>query len=891
MDENNELQNIVKSLQEKLKPYLWDYISWFMPADKMPKDKSGKTRMHCFNHHGKGVDEDRDMQYYPETGTFHCFSCGNSYDIFKLAHIFEEKPLTGKEFFIDNVKYLCDRYGIDTKELDEAKIGNTQLKNTELYNIMEEISQYITSNCNEKFLKMRNINKETAALFSIGGIKDMKDFENFLLQFKVELLKELNIFNEKNQLNRMLFSTTKLIMALKNTDGNVVAFSAREMVYTMQSAKKILKDEYNFNDKVINSLKKPKDIEKIIDLNKMSEKHIQILKKCSTTPKYFLPKETEIFKKREILYGYYELKSRFNKVEPVRLIEGYIDVVTGYQKGIYCLGLGGDALTDEQFSFLETKLSKKVSKVTLMFDNDNAGKEATYKYAKMIVEKMKESELMNKYLICSYHTGALKDLDENLKQDDNLSDFCDEISLFNYYMKESIVVRKENETKLIEDFIKIISQEESPLLRKEMSLQLYETLEQIAENENKEPKFTLKDIESEVQYIVSKIDSDIQKKVMKQLKDMERKIPSLKAIEIVPALNYMMRDIENISNSIVKKDQSIFEKSINKLKENFDKKYIEESKSFKCGYDMFDDGSWVGNEFIIVMAKPHIGKTQFMTNVARNFIELNEDTAVLYLSTDDSSRRIENNFIGQLGNLPLSFVNEPKNNKVIGLNSGNKNVMMYQEQFKKANKVIEKWMESKRFVLLESADGITSLDMTLEIIREFATDKALKDLDKLIIIDSANKIQVPNVTDEYSQLKLLSSILKSTGQAYNCKIMANFEVKKFSSRRVRTSFNSIKGPASLEYDADVGIVLNNPMSELNNTDCKWIQENGEPAPILVPFVTKSKPGGKVSFAYFYKIDVATSKIDMIEDAEELRLLKNAWFDENNNGKEGGYINE
>ena len=163
--EDKELQQIVQNLQDKLKPYIFEYISWFIPDDKLPKDKTGKERMHCFDHHGKGLDTDKHMQYYPETGTFHCFSCGKSYSIFTLANLFEQKPLTGREFYIDNVKYLCEKFGIDTTELDESKIGNEQIKHTEMYHVMEEISDYLTANVNEKFLNIRNISKESAALF------------------------------------------------------------------------------------------------------------------------------------------------------------------------------------------------------------------------------------------------------------------------------------------------------------------------------------------------------------------------------------------------------------------------------------------------------------------------------------------------------------------------------------------------------------------------------------------------------------------------------------------------------------------------------------------------------------------------------------------------------
>lgn len=886
----NNLQQIILKLQDKLKPYIFEYISYFVPKDKIPEDKSGKTRFHCFNHHKTGkMDTDRDMQYYPETGTFHCYSCGQSYNIFTLANLFENKPLTGKEFFTENVKYLCDRYGIDTYELDNSEIGNEQLKYTEMYRIMGEISEYLTANVNEKFLNLRNINKKTAALFNVGSILDMQDFENYLKQFKPEILKEINILNDNGKINTMLFSKSKLILSLKNTSGNVVAFSSREMIYTINSAKKVLL-KCGFDNKVIASIKKQKDIEQFIDINKIGEKERIILKKCINTPKYFLTKETEIFKKKEILFGYYELKNKFNKAEPVKIIEGYIDVMTAYQKGIYCLGVGGDKITEEQFDFLENKATKYINKVTLMFDNDNAGKEATYKYAQQIVEKLKEKELNNKYYVAKYLEEAKKDIDESLTIYNKITDFCEEITLFDYYMKESILNRSENEKEILNDFLKIISQEDSPLVRKEMIVNLYETLNKVAEIKNKVNNYSIKDLEQEVYYLVNKIDEEAQKLTINKLKETEKTIKTLRISEIKPALNSMIREIEDITDGSLKSQISIFERSINKMRHNLESKYTEDSIEFNCGYDMFNNRSWTGSELMILVSKPHIGKTQFMTNIARNFISLNERTAALYITTDDSARRIENNFIAQIGNLNKDFVNEPKNNKFFGLNSDNHNKMILQKEFRKASNVLEKWINIKRLVILESADGVKNLDSLLDIIEEFCNEKTIKDFQKLVILDSANKIKVSNCKDETERLQTISSELKTSSQANNHITIANFEARKFGSRRTRTTFNHIKGSASIEYDSDFSIVLSNPLAELTAdfAETVWYKDDKK-QPILVPYVAKSKAGGDIMKAYFYKIDNQTSLITEVDEDEE-KNITTKWTNDNSN-KEKGYVNE
>ena len=890
MEENKEIQNVINKLQDKLKPFIFEYISWFVPADKLPKDKSGREMMACLDHHGKGIDnKHKHMKYYPETGTFHCFACGKTLSIFDLANLYESKPLTGVEFYTDNVKYLCDKFGIDTDELDELKIGKTQIKLREMYHIMGEVSDYITANYNEKFLRARNIDVETAGLFKIGGILNLDDFKNFLKQFKENVLKELHILKDDGNLNTAIFNKNKLIMSIKDINGNVVSFSSREMFYTVNNAKVILRDKYHFNEKVLKEIKKSKDLEKWIDLQNMEDKHIQFFKRCATISKYMHTKENPLFKKREILYGFNELKNKLNKTIPVYIIEGNIDVVTAYQKGIYCLSLGGDAITDEQLSTIENELSKYTNKIVLSFDNDNAGKESTYKYSKNIIDGIKQEESNNKYYVLKYLDNAYKDIDENLKVYNDMNEFSEAITLFEYYMNETLLNRKQKEVDVISDFVKIISLEESPLLRKDMISDLFSTIEKISKQENRENKFTIKDIENEVRYIITKADETARKQVNKIVDKFKNKIKTLDASEIKSAISSMTRELDDVETTINKTPCSIFDVSLNKFKENQELKYTEDPIEFNCGYDMFNNRSWVGDEFMVVIAKPHVGKTQFMTNVAKNYIELNNNTAVLYISTDDNSRRIENNFIAQVGNLNKDFVNEPKNNRYFGLNSEYKNKLLYQEQFKKATNVIEHWIKSKRLVILESALGIKSIDMIIDAIEEFANDKTIKDFRKLVILDSANKVQINGVTEEYSKLVSISSDLKTAGQKNRCMIMANFETKKFNTRRQKTTFNSIKGSASIEYDVDFAIALSNPMAELQNPSCIWLKQDGKQQPILVPYVSKSKPGGDIMKAYFYKIDNSTTIISNF-DEEELKDIKSKWFADNNN-KESGYVNE
>lgn len=884
--EQNILLEEVNKIKEKLKPYIISYIAEFIPSDKIPENNKG--RFYCFNHHNTGkMDTSADMQYYPESGTFHCFSCGANYDIWKLANFFEGKPLKGKEFFTDTVKYLAKKYGIDTTQLDEMKIGNEEIKLTEFYYVIKEISNYITNNVNEKFLEARKISKESSKLFNVGSIKDIDDFKKFISQFKEETLKELGIlFKKDGNLNTNVFDRTKLIFTIKNTNGTPVGFSSREMIFNVSNAKKLLKKNYNYNDKVLENIKSQKDLEGLINLN-FNKKHIDILKKCVEIKKYMLTPESPIFKKRECLYGFYEVKNKLNNTLPLTIIEGNVDVITAFQKGIYCVSVGGDKITDEQFDFLERIISSKyTNKINIMFDNDNAGKEATYKLVKEKI--LKQDTLLNKYFISKYKDGALKDLDENLKIGKELEDISDFINLFDYYIEEELIRNDKQEEDVIQDVVKLISSEEEPFKRKRMISNLDNLLEKISIEKDRERIISLKDIEAQVNYITNKIEVRTQNIVKKELETLKKDLLNLKPDNLEYKLENFKKNIIDKTENLSKKKKSIFDLSIENLEINEEKKYTEEPMSINFGYDLFEDRSWTGSEYIVLLAKPHVGKTQFMTNITRNLIQLNPNTAILYISTDDNARKIQNNFISQIGNLNKDFVNEPKNNKYYGLNSINSNKMMLQEEYRRAFNELRRYMISKRLVILDSANDIKNLDNVITYINEFCSDKDIKDLKKIVIFDSANKITIPGINEEYAHLTALSNTIKSVGQNNDCIMFANFEVKKSPSRRIRTMFSSVKGSGAMEYDADIGIALNNPLSELESPNCYWYKDgqlNFKQA-VLVPYVLKSKIGGTLHQAHFYKI-INDNSLILEPDEDEKELFKSKWIQDNSD-KEVGY---
>lgn len=886
----NDLKEILFKIQRDLSPFIWDYLGNFIPKDKFPKDKTGKERCYCFNHKGGGLDKGKDMQFYPESGTFHCFSCGANYNIFSLANLYENKPLDGKAFYTDNVMYLADRYGINTHGLESYEIGTQQIKHTSLYNIMSEISSYITRNHNETFLAARKIKKETAILFGVGGIKSMEDFSNFLNKFKNEHLKELNILDEKGEINKRVFDLTKLIMTFKDVNGNPVGFSSREMVFNLGNAKKLLGKKYSYDEKVLSKITTNNELKGIIDLSRFDNKDIEFLNKCSITNKYNHTKTSEIFRKSEILFGYFENKSNFINYVPVKMLESPIDVLVGHSAGMTSLlALGGTAFTKEQFDFVEK--NKHIDKVAFMLDNDSAGEVATIRIIEKIVSDIKAGEFVNKkYFVTKYKIGALKDLDENLNVYKGLDEFTEEKTLFEFYLNIKIKETKEDVFETVDEFVKIILQEEIPFRRVSMVKQLYNCLKEKAEENDADILITESQINQQLEFYVNKTDEQTRKIVRKEIRSLEKKLSSISSKEIDYHIESFKKNITTETSSLRTKKKTIFDTFESTLETDEQNKYTEEPKNFNCGFDMFENISWTGDEMITLLAKPHTGKTVFMSNITMNYLNNNKNTAVLYITTDDSTRKIVNNFIAITTNLNKSFVNEPKNNKESGLVSNNARKMEIQKIYQKGSKAISDLCKCKRLIVLQTTEGYNEFENIVTAVEEFNSDKDLKDFEKLLIIDSANKIRTKGIEDERLKIEFLSKTIKQDlAQRFQMKVMANFEVGKLDAR-TRVNKSKIKGSGAIEYDADMIISLSQPLIELSkNTSTYWIKAGErEPQPILIPTIEKSKPTGAKYQSFFYKMDGTTSKIIPIEKEDERNKILTSWINDNSRDNKDGY---
>ena len=293
-----------------------DIISSYLPLTTKGKNFFGVCPFH--SDHSPSMSVSKEKQIYT------CFSCGATGNVFNFIMDYENIS------FLDAVKICADKAGIIINTKNNYVID----KNKNLYDIYDITQKFYINNINtsngkeaKEYLKKRNINSDCIKEFGIGlAINNNDSLLNLLLnkKFSQQEIEKAGLITKKdNGYNDVYID--RIMFPLFDLTGKIVGYSGRV---------------YN------------KDIK----------------------PKYFNTKETEIFKKGEILYNYHKAKEIARKEKSLIVVEGFMDVIRMYTIGITnVVATMGTAVTKNQ-ALLMKRLSEEI---ILCFDGDEAGNEAT----------------------------------------------------------------------------------------------------------------------------------------------------------------------------------------------------------------------------------------------------------------------------------------------------------------------------------------------------------------------------------------------------------------------------------------------------------------------------------------------------------------------------------
>ncbi len=307
-----------------------DVISAYTPLRKAGKSFLGRCPYH--------EEKTPSFSVSQEKGVFHCFGCGKSGNMFTFVMDMENFT------FFDTVKFLADKANI-TIEFENEPFDPDRNKVEIYYDINKKAGKYFYEKLNSRegayakeYLNTRGLKDDTIVKFGLGySLRDKdalyREFENDYTAEDIQgsgLILQLGAGEIRDRFRG------RLMFPIFNEAGRVVGFGGRRMY-----------DESTDEAKYINS------------------------------------PETKIYNKSKILYGLNFAKNAIKQKGFVLLVEGYMDLISLFQKGIEnVVASSGTSLTQ-----LHSKiLSRYTKEVVVVYDADLAGQNASRRAIELLVE-------------------------------------------------------------------------------------------------------------------------------------------------------------------------------------------------------------------------------------------------------------------------------------------------------------------------------------------------------------------------------------------------------------------------------------------------------------------------------------------------------------------------
>ena len=265
-------------------------------------------------------DSNPSMCVSREKQIYTCFSCHATGNVYTFLMNYEHID------FREALRYLGEKVGVNVSSVNVAKKTTKFDKLYEAYNFAVKYYQNNLSAAVGKeaksYLSKRGINEEAIKEFEIGLSLESRDDLTKLLESKKYELSTLNRIGLSSDDHDIY--NDRIMFPLYDVFGQVVGFSGR-----------IYKD---------------------VDQNK-----------------YLNTKETDIFKKGEMLYHYHIAREECRLKKSVIVMEGFMDVIRASIVGVKnTVALMGTALTNNQFNLIK-RLSNNI---ILCLDGDDPGVKA-----------------------------------------------------------------------------------------------------------------------------------------------------------------------------------------------------------------------------------------------------------------------------------------------------------------------------------------------------------------------------------------------------------------------------------------------------------------------------------------------------------------------------------
>ena len=288
----------------------------------------------------------------PSKGMYKCFGCGKSGNA--VSFVMEQESLT----YPEALKAVARKYGIEVQEREQTEEDKIRNNNREsMFMLNSWASDYFANTLHNTdegvsiglsyFRQQRGFSDATIKKFGLGfcpakGDKMTQDAlsagykEEYLLSTGLSIKRESDgsVFDRFRE---------RVMFPVHNVSGRIVAFGGR----TLRTDKKVAK--------------------------------------------YQNSPESEIYSKKNEIYGLYFAKKAIQQEDCAIMVEGYTDVISMHQSGVEnVVASSGTSLTTEQIRLL----GRFTRNVTVMYDGDSAGIRASLRGIDMILR-----EGMNVYTV------------------------------------------------------------------------------------------------------------------------------------------------------------------------------------------------------------------------------------------------------------------------------------------------------------------------------------------------------------------------------------------------------------------------------------------------------------------------------------------------------------
>ncbi len=312
---------------------------------------------------------------------YHCFSTGEHGNIFDF--LMKTKSMS----FGEAVKALAAEAGMPAYKF--TKIDTEKDKRFNIYkDVLKEYLEYFhqqiflpENKVALSYLEKRNLSQDIIKEFKLGYVPWQNDSYNFLnKKFSDENIATTGLYYKNEKTNKWVDRfNSRIIFPINNLSGDVIAFGGR-----------IIKD--------------------------------------GPVAKYINSPETEFYKKGRIIFNLDKAKSLRSETDEVIVVEGYMDVLSLYAKGIKnVIANSGTALTEPQIELIW----KFFSSPNLCLDGDESGQSAALRIAERFLPLINEN---NKLFFSILPKG--EDPDDYVKKNgkDKFNDFLKQKKIIQSYI-------------------------------------------------------------------------------------------------------------------------------------------------------------------------------------------------------------------------------------------------------------------------------------------------------------------------------------------------------------------------------------------------------------------------------------------------------------------------